>query len=219
MVSRVSGQTTGRIYHLMSNHETNLFYLLDWSSDVTDIREQYPLSDLTGAIDIAEKAHIRYPYDAVSGFPYVLTSDFYVETRQETIALSVKPSAELSKPRVREKLEIEHRYWTERGVRWGIITENEINREKARNIEWLSQAKDLQQFGLDSELQKASADFFVSRYSPQSSVPESLFVEVESRFGLPVGMGINIFKNLAYHKNIEVDIESRIHICGQMAMQ
>jgi len=31
MVSRVSGTTTGRIHHLMSNLELSLFYLLDWS--------------------------------------------------------------------------------------------------------------------------------------------------------------------------------------------
>jgi len=79
MVSRVSGATTGRIHHLMSNLELSLFYLLDWSDDVLDIREQYPLIDLAQAIEIAENANIRYPYDPKSGFPYVLTSDFFLK--------------------------------------------------------------------------------------------------------------------------------------------
>ena len=120
MVSRVSGTTTGRIHHLMSNLELSLFYLLDWSDDVRDIREQYPLVDINQAIDIAEKADIRYPYDQKSGFPYVLTSDFYIETKQDAMVISVKSSSELGKPRVREKLEIERRYWTMRGIEWNM---------------------------------------------------------------------------------------------------
>lgn len=135
MVSRVSGTTTGRVHHLMSNLELSLFYLLDWSDDVLDIREQYPLIDLAKAIEITEDARIRYPYDTKSGFPYVLTSDFFLETKQGMMVISGKPSSELGKLRVREKLEIERRYWTSQGVEWRIMTENEINTTKARSIE------------------------------------------------------------------------------------
>ena len=103
VVSRVKGQKTGRIYHLMSTNETSLFYSLDWSDDVLDIREQYPLLNLAEVIGIAEKARLRYPYDNKSGFPYVMTSDFFVETTSGVVVLSVKPSSELEKPRVLEK--------------------------------------------------------------------------------------------------------------------
>ena len=88
MVSRVSGTTTGRIHHLMSNLELSVFYLLDWSDNVLDIREQYPLLDLAQAVEIAERANIKYPYDPESGFPYVLTSDFYLETKLKPIEIS-----------------------------------------------------------------------------------------------------------------------------------
>lgn len=169
MVSRVSGTTTGRIHHLMSNLELSLFYLLDWSDDITDIREQYPLIDLTQTIEIAEKASIRYPYDPKSGFPYVLTSDFYLETKQGAIVMSVKPSLELGKLRVREKLEIERRYWNMHGVQWNIMTENEINRAKAKNIEWLAQAKDLTIFGLSKATQDACCGYFLETYNTAHS--------------------------------------------------
>ena len=137
MVSRIKGQTTGRVYHLMSGLETKMFYLLDWSENVVDIREQYPLFEIGKVIEIAERARIRYPYDPKSGFPYVMTSDFYVETLNGAIAISVKPSSELEKSRVREKLEIERRYWASQDVQWELVTEHEINHVKAKNIEWL----------------------------------------------------------------------------------
>jgi hypothetical protein len=214
VVSRVKGQKAGRVYHLMSANETNLFYSLDWSDSVLDIREQYPLSDLTEAIGIAEKAHIRYPYDSKSGFPYVMASDFCVETTSGTVMLSVKPSSELDKPRTLEKLEVERRYWAARRVKWELVTEREINPVKARNIEWLSQASDLTLFGLCSEQQTVYIDFFMLRHISAQSVIASLFRELEQRFALPSGMGLNIYKHLAYHKRIDVDVNRPIDVAA-----
>ena len=210
MVSRVSGVKTGRIHHLMSNLELWLFYLLDWSDDVLDIREQYPLLDLALAINIAESKNIKYPYDPRSGFPYVLTSDFYIETRQGAYVLSVKPSSELSNLRVREKLEIEHRYWKECGVSWSIMTEREINKTKAVNIEWLAQAKDLGAFGLSESMQIVCIEYFLANYRANHSALVTLFTEVEHIFDLVAGMGLNIFKHLAYWKRITFDAEKRV---------
>jgi len=210
MVSRVLGTKTGRIHHLMSNLELWLFYLFDWSDDVLDIREQYPLSDLTQAINIAERENIRYPYDPRSGFPYVMTSDFYIDTRQGANVLSVKPSSELSKPRVREKLEIEHRYWKERGISWGIMTEREINKSKALNIEWLAQAKDLGIFGLSESIQNACTEYFLMNYRANHSALAVLLAEVEYIFNLSKGMGLNIFKHLVYWKHIAFDVDAQI---------
>jgi hypothetical protein len=214
VVSRVKGQTTGRIYHLMSTNETNLFYSLDWSDDVLDIREQYPLSDLTDAIGIAERAQIRYPYDNKSGFPYVMTSDFRIETKNGSVVLSVKPVSELDKPRVLEKLEVERRYWKARNVKWELVTEREINRTKARNIEWLSQAKDLAQFGLTEAQQIFCINFWVARYISVPNNIADLFRELEQRFNLPDGMGLNVYKHLAYHKRIAIDVSQPIDVAA-----
>jgi hypothetical protein len=210
MVSRVLGATTGRIHHLMSNLELSLFYLLDWSNDVLDIREQYPLLDLVQVIKIAEDAGIRYPYDPKSGFPYVLTSDFYVETKQGAMAIAVKPSSELRKLRVREKLEIERRYWAVQGIDWSIMTENEINSTKANNIEWLSQARNLTLFGLSRATEDACCRYFLESYHADCFCPAFLFKAVERTFGLGEGMGLNIYKHLAYWRRIPFNIEEKV---------
>ena len=212
MVSRVSGATTGRIHHLMSNLELALFYLLDWSDDVQDIREQYPLLDLTQVIEIAENAQIKYPYDPKSGFPYVLTSDFHIETKQGIKIVSVKSSSELGKSRVRDKLEFERRYWTMRGIEWNIITENEINRTKASNIEWLAQAKDLTVFGMSESTQRACREYFLESYRTAHCALAILFKAVESAFGLIAGMGLNIYKHLVYWKRIVFNADKKVDL-------
>lgn len=205
MVSRIQGTKTGRIHHLLSNHEMNLFLILDWSDEVLDICEQYPLLDLQQVIEIAETAQIRYPYDPKSGFPYVMTSDFYIETTKGPVVIAVKTTSALDNPRVREKLEIERRYWSRKNVQWRIVTEREINQTKARNIEWLAQAKDLELFGLSEGLQKACIAFFTQRYYFHPGSLGDLLLEVEMRFELSKGMGLNIYKYLAYWKRIEFD--------------
>lgn len=212
MVSRAFGATTGRIHHLMSNLELSLFYLLDWSDDVLDIREQYPLADVTQAVEIAEKANIRYPYDPKSGFPYVMTSDFHLKTKRGLMVVSVKSSSELGKLRVREKMEIERRYWTMRGVQWSVVTENEINRTKASNIEWLSQARDLSVFGMSETVQNACREYFLEAYYTARCTLNVLFKAVESAFGLIAGMGLNIYKHLAYWKLIVFSADNKVNL-------
>ena len=202
MVSRVKGIKTGRVHHFLSNLELAFFYILDWSDDVLDIREQYPLSDINQAIAIADKADIKYPYDHESGFPYVMTSDFFVDTIRGPQAFAIKPAMDLEKPRVREKLEIERRYWKNLNVRWRLVTENEIDRTKAKNIEWLSQARDLGSFCIPKEEQRLFTDYFMARYPDYADSLGTLMGRVEQAFKLPAGMGLNIYKYLAYWKRL-----------------
>jgi hypothetical protein len=52
-VSRSPGWKSDRVHHFMSDGELRFFYLLEWSTEVQDIREQYPLLDLDLAMEIA----------------------------------------------------------------------------------------------------------------------------------------------------------------------
>ena len=212
MVSRIHGTKTGRVHHLLSNNEMHFFFLLDWSDDVTDIREQYPLLDLRMAIEIAESLGVQYPYDKASGFPYVLTSDFFIETKDGYCVRTVKSSSELQNPRVREKLEIERRYWQKQKMDWKIVTENEINVQKAKTIEWLSQARDLDRMEIPDEICDILLNYFTERLFGNERSLTMLFSDVEQNFSLLPGTGLNVYKHLIYWKHIEVDIYSLANI-------
>jgi len=201
---------------LMSNLETSLFFILDWSDEILDIREQFPLLELRTAVEIAEKAQIKYPYDPQSGFPYVMTSDFYIQTVDEPMIISVKTSSDLDNFRVREKLEIERRYWSHHGIKWRIVTEKEIDNVKARNIEWLSQAKNLELFGLSQDIQAQCCSYFEFHYSYQPMFLSNLLKSVETEFRLDPGMGMNIYKHLAYWKRIKVDVNKEVNFASFM---
>jgi hypothetical protein len=138
-ISRIYGFKTGRVHHLLSNHEKYYFYLMEWSEKVIDIREQFPLSDVKMAINIAESAGIRYPADRISGYPYVMTCDFMLTTSLGCKARTIKQVSELSNKRVIEKLEIERRYWNRLGIDWKLVTDRDIDVPKAQAIEWVRQ--------------------------------------------------------------------------------
>ncbi|WP_241419497.1 TnsA endonuclease N-terminal domain-containing protein [Acidiphilium multivorum] len=106
---RVFGTKTRRIHHFLSDIECRLFLHLDWCDEVADIREQFPLDRLVTR-QIATSMGVRHPTDTANKTPLVMTTDFLVDVLQEgklrQEACAVKPSADLKKRRVLEKLEI-----------------------------------------------------------------------------------------------------------------
>ncbi len=137
---RLRGWKTGRVHHLLSDIECGLFYLFDWSDSVRDIREQFPL-DRQVTQRIANQLGIKHPTDTSTKTPVVMTTDFVIDIVRDgrfvTLARAVKPADLLGTPRTIEKLEIERRYWVERGVDWGIVTEQDIPQTIVRNIAWV----------------------------------------------------------------------------------
>ena len=189
-----------------------VFYLLDWSEQTMDIREQFPLSELEEAIKIADSLGIRYPFDRKSGFPYVLTSDVLITTGQGTVARSVKLTKDLDNPRVCEKLEIERRYWKRKGIEWRLVTENQISRAKARNIEWLFSGSPLEELICGDETRNQSMEYFLYLYQDGKIRFPDMLSEVEQNFDLKAGTGICIFKALVIRRKIILEMEKPIDL-------
>jgi hypothetical protein len=214
VASRVKGRTTGRVHHLLSNNELAYFYILDWSDSVTDIREQYPLSDLECAVECAASAGIRYPRDNISGYPYVMTCDFMITTSTGLKARTVKMTSELRNPRVLEKLEIERRYWLSQGIDWKIVTENEISRQKAKNIEWLYTAIEFNVSSYEIKAEQAKEYLLdLLRYGTFSIDCAALMTENE--FLLPFGAGLQLFKQLVMDNRYALDISNPLNLTAK----
>ncbi|AQT84734.1 Transposon Tn7 transposition protein TnsA [Paenibacillus larvae subsp. larvae] len=82
---------------------------MEWSEEVIDIREQFPLLPLEKTMFIAEKLGIRHPIDPKTKHPIVMTTDMLLTVRKgedvSFIAHSIKPVNKLNK-RILEKLQI-----------------------------------------------------------------------------------------------------------------
>lgn len=206
---------TGRLHHVLSDYETRYFYLLEWADSVVDIREQYPLLDLETAQTIASDMGVKYPTDKKSGFPYVLTTDFFVTINNgqvKEIARTVKPSNELSRRRVIEKFEIERRYWTAKGVDWGIVTEHEISKTVAENVRNIhadynlepTQELSLAQLYWVANLLKERLQ--ISRHSIAVTT-----TNLDQEMNYESGTCLRVFKHLLARKEVIMDMSRKIN--------
>lgn len=133
-------KTGGRTMHFLSDHEYVAFLELWWDTDVTDVREQYPLA-LMRTLRIAGQLGVQHPIDRHTGIVLTQTTDL-LATRgscdAETFnAWAVKDRSALSDQRTMDKLEIERRYWRELGVPWQLVVNDGLNSSRALNLEWL----------------------------------------------------------------------------------
>lgn len=135
--NRSPSVTVGRVHQLLSDLEYHVLLMLDWDSQVTDIREQFPVP-LEESQAIAREmgiAHLSY-----QGTDEVLTTDFLVDLniQGKTIrrAISAKYAEELDDPRVLEKMELERRYWISKGIQFNLVTELEIPVLLQKNVKW-----------------------------------------------------------------------------------
>ncbi|PFR25360.1 heteromeric transposase endonuclease subunit TnsA [Bacillus cereus] len=206
LVSRVNGWKTNRVHHFFSNLELHLFYILEWSDEVIDIQEQFPLGrDRT--MEIADQKGIVHPVDPKTKVLIVMTSDFLITIKKNNviykIVRSVKPRNQLQSKRVIDKLEIEREYWESVGIDWGIVTEEELPKILIQNIElfhpyyWIEALESLstkQQILLRSILEERILN-------ARGSILD-VTQDFDKQLDLELGTGLLLLKNLIARKHI-----------------
>lgn len=206
---------TDRVHHFSCNLESQIFYIFEWSDIVTDIREHYPL-DLNIAMEIAEEMGMRYPRSPKSRTPHVLTTSYMLTVNKNGVisqmARTVRKSSELENKRVAEKLELERRYYLEKGIDWGIITETKIPIVLVQNLEWLHFAYDLGIMDDDriSQLREVG-NVLKSKFLALLKLPEidtmnitttDVTKIVDNEMNLDPGTSLYLFRHLVARKEI-----------------
>ncbi|MHB1937216.1 MAG: TnsA endonuclease N-terminal domain-containing protein [Acidobacteriaceae bacterium] len=211
-VSRVHGFKTEREHHLLSDLETGLFFLLEWSDVVTDIREQFPL-DREVTRMLAEQMGIAHPRDSRTQTDLVMTTDFLVNVRTEgqsvTLARAVKPANELAKKRTIEKLELERRYWARESVPWHIVTDRDLPRQRITNIRWLHELHSLDHLvSPHPGYWPDRCERFVEklRHERHGSIGD-FFARLESTEGFAIGEPLTTLRHVAAHHIVTFDLD------------
>ena len=213
---RALGWKAGRVQHFMSDHEMRFLFLLDWADSVIDVREQFPLVEYEITQEIAKDMGVKHPTDNASGFPYVLTTDFlvsmYSEGKTVEVARTIKPTIELEKARVAEKFEIERRYWLAKGVDWGIVTEHEVPRHLAKNIEVVHSSYRLEATPeMDVPNLLLLARTLKDRLRVGNGSITSVTTKLDADMNLSVGTSLTVFKHLIAHKEVTLDMTEKLN--------
>ena len=218
--TRLKGIKTNRQHEFLSDLERNYFYLTEYSDFVVDIREQFPLLPLEETIVIADELGLKHPTDPKTNEPVVMTTDFLLTVEKGNglveLARTIKMKDELLKQRVIEKFEIERVYWERRQIDWGIVTELEIPKEMARNISYIHDYYDIQQYDAFQNMNQQHIEDLVMALL-QSILSESKNIrEVTNVFDkethMPLGSGMTLFYHLLAQKIIRVDMLELLNV-------
>jgi len=142
-VHRIKGWKHGRVHHLFSDLERNVFLHYQWPLSVIDMREQFPLLPVEETVEIAKEIGVKHPTDPRTKHPIVMTTDLLLTAQQGLTPThhprTVKYLKDLQKMRTLEKLELERRYWaaSPRNLKLLIITEQLIVHSFVKNLLWI----------------------------------------------------------------------------------
>lgn len=213
------GWKTGRLHNLLSKLETQYFLQLEWSDNVLDIREQYPLiSGQKGydeTLEIARLIGLKHPIVPTTKIPNVMTTDFLItlsyEGKKILIARTLKYSKELSNLRTIEKFEIERLFWVKRNIDWKIVTEKQINQALVFNVEYVHKCKTLLgREHITYEIINEVEEYLRTNKLFQQATLADLTSESDYYFGIKEGSSLFIFRYLVANKIWEIDMNYKI---------
>lgn len=218
--TRIFGVKTNRIHHLQSDNQYRAFLIFEFCKMLSDIRESFPLLDAYEVID--EKDDLRFDKfrDKDSGDLFVITTNFLLtvvdsDGSEKYVARSVKNTSELKRKTTWEKLEIERRYWKQRQIDWKVITEKELPRQLAKNIEWVRET-----LLSDSEenIDKESCSLILLRYLLENAeIPLNEVIKTfERQEGLKKGTGLFLFRYLVAKREVEINMNCPINLSSNV---
>ncbi|MCG7571619.1 TnsA endonuclease C-terminal domain-containing protein [Pseudoalteromonas sp. CNC9-20] len=204
-IHRVFGHKSRRTHHLLSDLELAAFLLLEWHSEVTQIREQFSLErDTTRRL--AVEAGIKH--SNIAGVDQYMSSDFLVDTTDEQeprFVWQAKYASALGDARTVEKLEVERRYWAEKEYPWYLVTEREIPDVVFKNIKWLYPAqRDDEE---DMELALQQIEFYAHHFekNPNKTLI-AICKELDAAYDLPLGESLYEVRKLLAKRYFTFDI-------------
>ncbi|MDP4092952.1 MAG: TnsA endonuclease N-terminal domain-containing protein [Bacillota bacterium] len=169
--------------------------------------------ELEDTLEIAEKLGIKHPVNRESKTPYVMTSDFMItiniDGKEVQRVRTIKPASDLEKKNFIEHFEIERRYWAEKGIDWGIVTDYEIPKILASNIEWAYYSYYLEP---SNGLTTNELLYFAELLKDKLNKYDGKIVYITSRFdkemNIEPGTSLDLLKHLIARKEVVMDMSS-----------
>ncbi|WML36204.1 TnsA endonuclease N-terminal domain-containing protein [Clostridium sp. OS1-26] len=218
--TRLKGIKTGRQHEFLSDMERDCFYLLEFSDEVEDIREQFPLLPIEDTLIIAKELGVEHPKNPKTGEFIVMTTDFLISINHNNetyeVARTIKPKDDLMNRRIIEKFYIEQKYWESKGINWAIVTNEEINKVIANNISFVHNYKDIKTIDSFSNIEAMELNdllyAFIRKIIDNHKSMRTICSEFDTEMCLERGSSLSIFKHLVINKIIDIDITRKIDV-------
>lgn len=207
---KVGGVKIERTFHLLSNLELGYFLVAEFSDDVVDIREQFPLLPRGTAQSIASSLGVRYPVYPKSSVPVVMSTDFVLTVRNpdgslKTVARSTKYSKDLEDDRTLDKLEIEREFWMGQGVSWENVTEHQLTTDLVNNLGLLRKYAQVSK-PLKNEELVCNFLYFLSHCDDRNWTLRHALLKISAKLHIPYEDAKTLYMHLIWTKRIVFDL-------------
>ena len=206
------GLKTQRPHQLFSDNERDFFLMLEWATDVIDIREQFPLAR-EQTQEVAMQIGARHPFYPGTHVPTVMTVDFMVTRVRDGErffeAFNVKEAAEAEDEYAMGKLEIQRETLERKGIEHHLVFDSTIPETVARNLGWIRggqrKPNELELYpGFYDEQMAAMAADLQSRHVDATLV--DYCKQFDSQAGLARGTALRVARMLMCGRVLQVDL-------------
>lgn len=136
--SEVKGIKVLRPCHLLSEYEATYFFLIERKSKTIDIREQWPILDIPGTLELCAQAGVPHRYKGK--YPEPFTIDFLITEKCDGKltyrAASVKIPSDALNPDVQHRLFIEYQWCRNRGIPWTLVDTTPFDKQLLENLRY-----------------------------------------------------------------------------------
>jgi hypothetical protein len=151
-----------------------------------------------------------------------MTTDFLVTVvengRQKLLARAIKPSSELTEPRVIEKLEIERTFWATQNVDWGLVTEKEIDPVMVENVKYVHRCKRPEDVTVNPQTFTAAESLILDFVSQNISLAQAALA-ADDRLGFEPGESLQLVRHFIATRRWKVDMTKRIDPCQRLVLR
>ncbi len=149
-----------------------------------------------------------------------MTTDFLLTVNKGQgvfeVAHTIKMKDKLLEERVLEKFEIEREYWERKGVGWGIVTEEEINKTMARNISYIHDYYKINDYDVFQQLSPQHIEdlamSLLNRLLDSSISIRTITNEFDLDTHLQIGSGVTLLYHLLARKIIVIDMQKPLNL-------
>jgi hypothetical protein len=213
--TRLLGWKTDRVHHLFNRLQRAYYASLEWSPQVIDIREHYPLLPLELTLAIADECGIKHPTNRRTGYSKVMTTDFLVTvwdgSRFSEEARTVKYEQNLRNWRTIAEMEIERRYWEWHNRKWAVVTETKVSMQLSENVMFVHGHRQLTDRPALTPGTVESVAAALTRKVLQNYEPLRLIAaNCDDLFHLPPGSTLAVAYHLIANRTWQIDMYSPI---------
>ncbi|MDY0744787.1 TnsA endonuclease N-terminal domain-containing protein [Paucibacter sp. R3-3] len=213
----VKGLKIPRTHFLLSEIEYKFFVCAEWSSEVIDIQEQFPLPRKVSQ-PVADKLRIRHPFYRGTNVPTVMTVDFLLTMQRQDgeryyRAVNIKADSAVEDRRTLDKLEIQQATLAELNIhQHHLVVESSIPHNVAWNLD-LIRTKLPRDLELPENIVMLhSLKDQMLRWSQRLDDKQRdmsghmLCSHFDEHFGQPEGTGIRVLASLFHEKALPVNL-------------